>query len=236
MYDLNRTYFGDTKERPVHAGAAINEEGGLLVYASNGAGSIDVQPCTSGAGQRIAGWAITDAMKVVTETVVETVTVPAAGGAVNLSHTNIVAASERVVASTTGVLSETCPTPGSGAYCIVDATGVITFHVDQAGQTVTVSYRYNLTMFDILNKYHERSINNRAQDYFSSVSVGCLEGEIFTSMYDTSVAWTILAPVYPGAGGLVTTTAGGATAIGFVSQVPGVTDALVGIKYAFPTV
>lgn len=233
MFDTTRSYFGDMKERAVHAGATIAEEGTLLRYLSDGAGGVDVDVCTSGA-QRIAGWAITDALKVTTETVVETVTVPAGGGSVNLSHTNIVAASERVVASTTGLLSETCPVPGAGAYCITDATGAIAFNVAQAGETVTVAYRYNLTLFDIINKYHDRSVNNRAQDYFSSVSCGCLEGEIFTSMYDTSVAWTILAPVYPGANGLITTTAGGATAIGFVSQVPGVTDALVGVKYSIP--
>lgn len=234
MFDLTRSYFNDAKERPLIDGASVTEEGILLAYASDGAGGVGVQPCVA-ASVNIAGFAITDALKVVTETVVEQVTVPAAGGAVNLSHTNLVAASSRAYASTTGELTEEATgTPAAGEYYLADTTGIITFNVAQAGETVLVYYRYNLTLQDSLNKYHERSINNRAQDYFSSLSVGCLEGEIFTSMYDTSVAYTILADIYPAAGGLVSATNGGGSVIGYVSQVPGVNDALLGVKFTIP--
>src|SRR5690606_13558911 len=123
-------------------------------------------------------------------------TVPANGGTVFLKRQNIVSGSERVVASTTGALTEDCNAVGSGEYCLTDATGAVEFHADEASQTVTVTYRYNLTLQQSLERFHERSINNRAQDYFSSVSVMEKQGEIFTSMYDTSVAYTIGAPVY----------------------------------------
>lgn len=234
MFDLTKTYYSDSKERPVMAGAVISEEGQLLVYVSDLAGGMAVQPCTTGAGQRLAGFAITDAMKVLTETVVDVVTVPTGGGTVSLSNTNIVSGSERVVASVTGVLSEVCPTPAGGQYCLVDSTGAITFHSAQAGETVTVTYRYNLTLQQTLERFHERSINNRAQDYFSSVGVACGEGEIFTSMYDTSVAYTVGGLVYPAAAGKVSSTAGGAAAIGFVSKLPSVTDGLLGVKFDLP--
>jgi len=119
---------------------------------------------------------------------------------------------------------------------LVDATGIITFLAagdTTAGDVVTIQYRYNLTLQESLDRYHERSINNRAQDYFSSVSIGCLEGEIFTSMYDTSVAYAINDPVYPEAGGLLTSASGGAV-VGKVTQVPSATDGLLGVKFTMP--
>lgn len=236
MFDLNRTYFGDMKERAVVSGATITEEGTLLVYVADGSGGMAVQPCTAAASQRVAGWAITDALKYATQTVVEEVVVPEGGGSVTLSHQSIVDASQYVynVTGAAAMTTETCPTPGSGEYCLVDATGVITFHADEAGDTVRISYRYNVTLSEILATQHERSPNNRAQDYFSSVSVGAAEGEIFTSMYDTSQAYAIGDPIYPGASGLVTSDSTAATIVGFVSQVPGVNDALLGIKYQIP--
>lgn len=234
MFDLNKTYYSDSKERPVKAGAVISEEGQLLVYVDDLAGGMAVQPCTTGASQRLAGFALTDAMKVLTETVVDVVTVPTGGGTVSLGNTNIVSGSERVVASTTGLLAEVCPTPGAAEYCLVDATGAITFNTAQAGQTVTVTYRYNLTLQQTLERFHERSVNNRAQDYFSSVGVMCEEGEIFTSMYDTSVAYTIGALVYPAAAGKVSSVAAGAAPIGFVSKLPSVADGFLGVKFDLP--
>lgn len=235
MFDLTRTYYNDAKERRVADGATISEEGQLLVYVDGGDGEMSVQPCAAGASQKIAGFAITDALKVLTETVVETVTVPAGGGSVTLSNTNIVSASERVVASTTGVLAEAGGAPAAGEYNLVDATGVITFNAAQAAETVTVTYRYSLTLQQSLERFHERSINNRAQDFFSSVSVMALEGEIFTSMYDTAVAYTVGALVYPAADGKVSSAAGGASnAIGFVSKLPSTSDGLLGVKFSLP--
>jgi len=233
MFDLNRSYFNDLKERAVAAGVSITEEGQILAYVDDGAGGLAVDLTDGSNTQQLAGFAITDALKITTETVVEQVVVPAGGGAVNLKNTNIVSGSERVVASTTGVLAENCPTPGAAEYCLDDATGIVTFNVAQAAQTVTIVYRYNLTLELQLNKFHERSINNRAQDFFSSVSVGALEGEIFTSMFDTSVAYSVTDPIYSETGGIVTSAAGGVK-VGFVSQVPSVNDGLLGVKFQIP--
>ena len=235
MFDLTKSYYSDSKERPVKDGAVISEEAQLLVYVDDLAGGNAVQPCSTGASQKMAGFALTDALKILTETVVETVTVPAGGGTVFLGNTNIVSGSERVVASVTGLLAEVCPTPGAAQYCVVDATGAISFHANQAGETVTVTYRYQLTLQQSLERFHERSVNNRAQDFFSSVGVMCGEGEIFTSMFDTSVSYTIGALVYPAATGKVSSAAGGASnAIGFVSKLPSTTDGFLGVKFMMP--
>ena len=237
MFDTTRSYFNDMKERPVAAGATLSAEGQCLVYVSDGAGGLAVQPSAGAASERVAGFLISDALRVATEVVVETFTIPAAAPyTVQLKNSNISAGSERVFNNTTStVITEVCPVPAATQYCLVDLTGGLTFNAAQAGNSVTIQYRFNLTLEQILNKYHERSINNRAQDYFSSASVGCLEGEIFTSAYDTTVVYAAGATVYSGAGGNLTSTAGG-TAVGYVSQVPGVNDALLGCKYQIPTV
>jgi hypothetical protein len=235
-FDLTRSYFNDAKERAVAAGVTIAEEGQLLMYVDDGSGGLAVTLATDVATARIAGFAITDALKVLTETVVEEVVVPAGGGSVNLRNQDIVTDSESVEASTTGTLAENCPTPGAGDYCLDDATGIITFEATQAGETVTVQYRHNLTLQETLNKYHERSINNRAQDLFSSVSVAAQEGEMFTSMYDTSVTYAIGDEIRAGAAAIAgsVTNAGAGKIIGFVSQVPSTTDGFLGVKFDIP--
>jgi len=235
MFDLMRSYFADLKERPVAAGASITEEGQLLVYVDGGDGTMAVQPCAAGADQAIAGFAITDAMKKLTDTVVETVTVPSSSPyTVTLSNANLVSGSTRAVASTTGVLTLD-DASASGEYAVSLVNAVVTFHSAQAGETVTVTYRYTLTMQESLSRFHERSVNNRAQDYFSTVSVGAHEGEIFTTMFDTSAAYTVGALVYPAAAGKVSSAAGGASnAIGFVSQTPSVANGMLGVKFDLP--
>lgn len=235
MFDLTKSYYSDSKERPVKAGQTISEEAQLLVYVDDLAGGMAVQPCSTGATQKLAGFALTDALKILTETVVETVTVPAGGGTVFLGNTNIVSGSERVVASVSGPLSEDCIAVGAVEYCLVDATGSISFNVAQATETVTVTYRYQLTLQQSLERFHERSVNNRAQDFFSSVGVMCGEGEIFTSMFDTSAAYVIGGLVYPAAVGRVSSAAAGASnAIGFVSKLPSTTDGFLGVKFNLP--
>lgn len=230
-FDLTRTYFNDIRERAVAPGASITEEGQLLMYVDAGDGTLAVQPSAGAGTDRVAGFAITDALKYVTQTVVEVVTVPAGGGTVSLRQNNLVAANTRAVASTTGVLTAVGGAPAAGEFQMAIVAGTITFNVAQAGETVTVTYRYTPTLDEALATWHERSINNRAQDYFSSVGVGCMEGEIFTTMYDTTQAYAVGNVVNSGAGGLVTTAAGG-VAIGIVSQVPSVSDGRLGVKFS----
>ena len=233
MFDLMKSYSSDQKERPVLSGAVVAEEGALYAYVSDLAGGRAVR-VTAATDTAIAGFGVCDAKKVTTETVVETITVPAAGGVVFLKNQHIVTASERVHNDTTN----TYMAPGAGAtqYVLTIATGSISFNVAQAGNTVTVQYRYDLTMAQVMAKYHERSINNRAQDYFSTISLACGDGEIFTSMYNTAATlpYVVNALVYPAAGGLVSVDNGGGSIIGRVSQAPSVNNGLLGVKYLLP--
>ena len=230
-FDLTRSYFNDIRERAVAASFSVAEEGQVLVYVDAGDGTLAVKPSAGVAAEPVAGFAITDALKFATQTVVESLTVPAGGGTVSLRNTNLVAANTRAVASVTGVLAEVGGAPAAAQFQMNNTTGTITFNVAQAAQTVTVTYRYTPTLEAAMATFHERSINNRAQDFFSTVSVGGLEGEIFTTMYVTTVAYTVGAALYSAAGGLVSSAAG-STKIGIVSQVPGVADGRLGVKYS----
>lgn len=233
MFNLQKSYFNDLKERVLLAGQTLTEEGSCLIFVADGAGGVAVRECAGAANERFAGFSITDAMKVTTEVVQESFTVPAtAPYTVTLKNTNIVAGSERVYNSTDSVLlTEACPTPAAGQYCLVDSTGVLTFNSAEASDTIVVTYRYTLTMQQVIDKYHQRSVNNTAQDYFSSVSVGCGEGEIFTSQFDTSLAYAIDDLIYTGASGRVTSANTSGVVVGICTQVPSTSDALLGVKY-----
>jgi len=232
MFDLNRSYFNDIKERAVAPAPAlpIEEEGTALIYVSDGAGGIAVTPSAGVAAEEFAGFAITDALKYLTEVVVEEVVVPAAAPfTLNLKHQNIITTEVYVYDVTAAVAMTPLNPPGPGQYWLTSA-GVLAFNLADAGHTVTVQYRYNLTFAEIIEKYHERSINNRAQDYFSTVSVGCMEGEIFTSMFDASQAYTAPGDIFLGAAGKLTS-AGGGTKVGTCTQVPSTANGLLGVKF-----
>lgn len=229
-FDLTRSYWEDSKEYSLADGSTVSEEGVLMSFVAAGTG-VAVSPCTGGAAERVAGWAITDAKKVTTWVNVETVTVPAGGGTVQLQSSNLVAASTYAYNNTAAAaMTVVGGAPASGQVQINTANGTATFNVAQAGANVTVQYRYNLTLQEIYARFHERSVNNRAQDYFGLQSVAKGEGEFFTTMFDSSVAYAIGATVYTEAGGLVTSAAGG-TAVGFVIRAPEAGYGYLGVKF-----
>lgn len=237
-FDLTRSYFNDLRERPVLDGQTVAEEGQVLVYANSGGGTLACRPSDgtvlTDAAVGAAGFAITDALKLVTKSVVEELVVPTGGGVVSLRNQNLVALSARAF-DITGAAALTLNNPGppaAGEFSTVDAAGTVEFNAAEQGNTVSVTYRYSPTLEEILATEHERSINNRAQDFFSSVSVGGLEGEIFTTMYDTSQAYAVGTPIFTGAGGLATADATSTVQLGVCSQVPSVADGRLGIKFS----
>lgn len=239
MYDTTRSFSSDLKERAIAASATISEEGQCLIYVDAGDGTFACSPstgtaadyATSAENSLVAGFAVTDALKVATNSAVEEFTIPAAAPyTVQLRNQNIILADTYVYNNTAAaVMAQACPLPAATQRCI-DLAGLVTFNAAEAGNSVSVQYRYDLTVQEVMEIFHERSINNRAQDFFSSVSLMAGEGEIFTTMYDASQAYAPLANIYSGAGGLLTSAAGGAV-VGIVSSVPSVDDAMLGVKY-----
>jgi hypothetical protein len=236
MFDIERSYSSDNKDRPILHGAIVGEMGSLYVYVPNGDGSRSVQMCSAVPNQVIAGWSVCDAKKVYTETVIEEFTIPAiVGGITFLNHQHIITSSERVMSSITGLLTQDIgPAPGPGRYNLVNSTGAVEFNMAQVHETVTIQYRYELTYEEIQSTYYERILNNRAQDYFSQVSLYCGDGEIFTTIYDTSAAYNVNDLLYTAANGAVSTVDnGGYTIVGRVSLAPSSSSGFLGIKYNF---
>lgn len=243
MFDLTKSYFNDLKERAVVPGAMVIEEGCALVYGDDGAGGLAVKPCdATSAAASFAGWAITDKTGIITEVLVEKFTAPAAAPQVfqlaagNVSLYLTPAGPSAYDASAFNLTTNTAlvVTFASAADALAGratvAAGVA------ANDLVQITYRHTLTAEELYGKYHERSINNRAQDFFGLVSVGCLEGEIFTSMFDAQSAYVVDGAVYldvtPGAvPGKVTSKVSGPQ-IGIVSQLPSVNaGGLLGVKW-----
>lgn len=234
MFDLTRSYWEDAREYNLAPAATVEEEGQFLVFVPDGT-SVAVQPSAGAAAERPAGWAITDAKKVTTWVVVENVTVPAGGGVVQLQNSNLVPGSELVYDETAGAaLAPAVAPPGAGEYTLSTVNGTVQFNAAEAGNSVRVVYRYNLTLQEIFNRFNERSINNRAQDYFGRQSVAKGEGEFYTTMFDTSEEYAVGDNVLTGAGGLVTSAAGGVV-VGHVIRVPDAEYPYLGVKFQIPT-
>ena len=242
-YDLKRSHFSVILERAVATGETITEEGQLLIatlYASTG--SEVVQAAAGGASEVLCGWSVRDNADNSTTSVVEEATIPATGTlTVQLSNNNLVTAiaddgaqsQMRVVASSTGNLTLVdAANPSSGECANEPATGLLTFHGDEAGQTIVVTYRYNLTVAEARLSFFQRNINNEAGALFGQVGCGHGHGEIYTDMFDATVDWSA-AGVIPesAAGGTVSSGGSGASLDARVIAVPNVNNPLLGLAF-----
>jgi hypothetical protein len=242
-YDLKRSHFSVILERAVATGETITEEGQLLIATLDAStGTEVVQEAAGGASEIVCGWAIRDNADNSTTSVVENGTIPATGTlTIQLSNNNLVASTPgdgstsqmRVVASSTGALTLVdAASPASGQCANEPATGLLTFHGDEAGQTVVVTYRYNLTVAEARLSFFQRNINNEAGALFGQVGCGHGHGEIYTDMFDATVDWSA-AGVIPesAAGGTVSSGGSGASIDARVISVPNVNNPLLGLAF-----
>lgn len=233
MFDRTRTVYGSCLNYTVVAGATIAAEGMALSLVDDGAGGTAVRPCTA-AAEKFIGFSRSDNIRVATEVVVESITVPGGGGAVNLSFGNIVVGSSNAF-NVTGAVALTLVggAPAAGEYQINTTNGIITFNAAEAADVVTVTYRRTLTLEQIQMKYQSSLPNNIAMDWLGYMDVMGGEGNMYTDQYDTAFmnTYTPTTALRLGAGGLVTTQGAG-TVIGYVLAQPGATNPYLGIKYA----
>ncbi len=230
-WDRQNSTYTTNKGADVLAGQTIAAEGAPLITVADGAGGVAVRACTGAGGEKFAGFSRTDSIRVTTDVIVESITIPLAGGIVNLQHANIVAASGYAYDETAAaVLTQVVSPPGAGQCTINVTNGTIEFNVADASDVVTVSYRYNLTLEESKMKFRNSLPNNIATDYFGRVGVMGGQGNFFTDQYNTAVAYAALGTIYLGANGLLTSGAGG-TAIGFCTQVPGTSNGYLGVEF-----
>lgn len=243
-YDLTKTHYSLSLQKDVAAGQVVDREGTVLRSVLEG-GVEKVQLADASANDyAIAGFAVSDNETIGIMPFVEDYVIPAVPGPyeVQLGHTSLVgtAPNSSVRVMLTGAmtdLTEANAAPATGQFQPNVATGLLTFHEDQAGLGIRVWYRANLTVAESRQRYYQRSVNNDAGAIFNTVVVGTGTGEVWTAEYDTNVDWSGVAAgdITTGDNGILTT-GGGGTAIpgGKVIHVPDVDNAMLGIAFNLP--
>jgi hypothetical protein len=242
-YDLKRSHFSVVLEKSVSTGAVITEEGVVLVSVLDAATGVEKVQASGGiSGEIVAGFALRDNADHATTASVENLTIPTTPAALTLqlANNNIVAATPgtgntsnlRCVASTTGFLSlGNAGVAASGTVGVNDATGLLTFHSDEEGQTVVVTYTYNLTVAEARLLFYQRNINNEASTLFSQVGVGHGHGEVFTDQFNATLDWSAGTAITSGVAGVLTQAGNGAVLDARVVSVPNVNNPMLGIAF-----
>ncbi len=208
--------------KDVALASTVAKEGSLMMSVLED-GVEKVAPCAGGAGEVPVGFSMLDNESFVDDVAVETITVPAtAPYTVTLTNGNIAG---------TGPASYEVRVPGvtqnaavgAGQFAVTNVSGgVLTFNVAQAGTSYTVTYRFNLTAAQALQRGltgntadggpGQRAINNLSSAQFKQVTVMSGHGEIFTKEFDVLVDWSAAAPtIKTAAGGRVTIGGAGTT-------------------------
>jgi len=196
MIDLKRTWYSHVDSQPLVPGKEVLDEGQCLVSVLVD-GLEHVQPSTGAGGEVFAGFAVFRQLSHETAANVELVTVPAAPGpyVVSLSYNNLVNNSVLALNSAGAPVA-----PAS----VDEAAGTVTFAVGQAGLTLKVHYRFNLTVAQAKQLFQEAVSNYPSANLVGQCGVGKGKGRVYLSYYDTSVDWAShTGPVYLGADGMV---------------------------------
>jgi hypothetical protein len=246
-YDLKYSHFSLSLQKDVATGQTVDREGVCLRSVLE-AGEEKVQKADAAAATyAIAGFAISDNETIGIIPVVEEFTIPAAPGpyTVQLAHASLVGtapnSSVRVYNVTGSAdMTEVAGAPAATQFQPAVTTGVLTFNVAQAGNSIRVWYRANLTVAEARLRYFQRNINNDAGAIFNTVVVGGGTGEIYTAEYDTNVDWSTAIPgganpIKTGADGILTI-GGAGTDIpgGKVIHVPDVDQPYLGLAFNLP--
>jgi len=242
MYDLKRTHYSLPLQKDVAAGEVVDREGVVLQAVLEGGEERVKKADASAADLVICGFAVSDNEAIGIIPVVEDHTIPAAPGpyTVQLDHTSLVGtapnSSVRVLDVTGAAdLTEVAGAPAAGQFQPNVATGVLTFEATQAGHSIRVFYRANLTVAESRLRFHQRNINNEAGAIFNTVVVGAGVGELWTAEYDTNVDWSSGNPILSGADGILTIGGGGTAIPGSrVIHVPTPDLPFLGIAFSIP--
>jgi hypothetical protein len=196
MIDIKRTFYTWSDTQPVATGKTVGEEGQGLVAVMEG-GVEKVMPSEGLAGEKIVGFAMFRQLTFSTAAVVEDHVVPtAAPFVVELGKQQILAGQIRVLDVVAGV--DLVP------VAIDLAHGTVELAAGDAGKTIRVFYRYELTVAQAIQQFYEAPTNMPNPNFFSQVGVGKGKGRVFTMYYDQSVNWADAAVVPAlAAGGMV---------------------------------
>jgi hypothetical protein len=247
MLELSLTKILLSQELPLYSNSAAFDEGTPLEYvmgttqanvgAPVGAGNV-VQPGSGTAGAFFAGTALNVFTRPTTMVWVDVLTVSPTTYTATLTQIPTGTTAVAVVLGTPPLGTQlTNITTGSPTTSQVLINGTnnqtLTFNAAAAGSTVTVTYRYNITVLQA-----EIFVGDGVAAGFSpstiTGTVGCIErGIVFTSNFDTSKYWGAgnITNISLLTGGLYSYGGSGAAVTGTVYQVPTTDIPFLGVYY-----
>ena len=237
MIDIKRTFYTWSDTQPVATGKTVDEEGQGLVAVMEG-GVEKVMPSEAGVDEKVVGFAMFRQKTFSNAAVVEDHIVPTATPfVVELGKQHLLIGQIRVldvVAGTDLAPAAAPPAVAAGEFLVDRAHGTVTFNgVSEAGKTVRVFYRYELTVAEALQQFYEAPTNHPDPNFFSQVGVGKGKGRVFTMYYDQGADWSLATGVKLGLNGILEdqTGAGPSVPNARVVQVPSPSDPYLGVEF-----
>lgn len=238
-FDLKLTHASLRLDRALAAGAIVSTEGSILcAVMESGEEKVKVVATVTGTEKVIGFSMLADALPSRTSAV-EEVSAPSAGALeIDLRNNDLVSGRVRAVVKSSGqVLNIDYTYAGATADNAVKvdaAGGKMKFHADEAGEVVTVTYLYDLTMAESMGKFGERHINNRSlHALHGHMELGCGIGELFCDAFDASADWTSAAPIQLGDNGILTKSGAGPVLSAVCVHAPSAENPMVGIRFTF---
>lgn len=223
--DLKKTFYGWTDQYQIAAGETITEEGCVLARKFED-GIEKCKVATGASGETVIGFALFRQLTFGTNAIVETHVIPATSPyTVDLGHANLVTTPANQLRVTNAVGGAVI-TPASVNY----GTGVITFNAGDAGKTVYVAYRWNMTVAEAQTTFYNAAANYPDPNFFGQMGVGKGKGRLFTLHYDASKLYDDTVTLSVAAGGLIST-GGSITIPARVIQAPSANDPFLGIEF-----
>lgn len=243
MFSFRDSHTSLERSKDVATGSTVTVEGGVLVGVLEG-GVEKVKLATGAASEKVVGFSKLDNESLLYETKVENIKVPAVSPyTVKLSHGAISGSGPssyevRVVPVTTP--GADFVQDGSGGHPVANefkvsdaASGELTFHSSDAGETMTVHYRYTLTAVEAQQiTPGVRTINNAAAAQLKMCTVMGGIGEVYTKEFDVTKDYST-GTLKTLAGGKLTIGGAGTdlSALGWqVIKLPDANDAHLGVR------
>jgi len=226
MLKFSKTRIHRSVERPVLSGQDIASEG-LALIGDTVSGVFGVQASGGASGERFMGVSLVHTLSQTSLAFVDEASVPASAPyTIQLTNTPS-GGTLRVVGATTGVIAAGNPATTTGEYSVSGDT--LTFHVDQAGEAMTIQYRYAPTVQQL--QYLQGEAYPAASAFSVTGTAGVIEvGDVYTSEYDTTLDWSANPDVTLGANGLFTTGGNVTLSNVIVIQVPSADDPFLGLR------
>lgn len=224
MLNFESTRLDRTQEFKIKTGVSVSEEGLILVQDSEN--GLEVAKLATGTADVFLGFSFGLILSPVTKSLVEALTVPAdAPYTVDLQRTPI--SGQIYIVNSLGTEQTAGDPVNANQYSISGTT--ITFHSGQAGLVETITYRYSPTAMELQAQDNLLITSISASELLGSIGA-IREGEIYTNLFDASVAYAIGNAVGMAAGGLITETGSNDIPNAVITHAPTVDFPFVGVR------